>query len=50
MVNGYPFPNPDFIMVGKGIVVVMGEDDSVTTLDALHIAAIEDVHVRRPRK
>jgi hypothetical protein len=34
--------HPEFVIVGKGTVVVMGEDDSLTTLDALHISSIED--------
>lgn len=35
-------PHPDFIALGKGVAVVIGEDDSVTTVDALHIVAIEE--------
>ena len=38
-----PVLHPDFVIVGKGVVVVVGEDDSVATLDALHIASIEDL-------
>jgi hypothetical protein len=43
-------PHPEFIMVGKSVVAVMGKDDSVTTIDALHIAAIEDMPVRKGRR
>jgi hypothetical protein len=39
--------HPEFVIVGKGTVVVMGEDDSVTTLDALHISSIQDVPTPR---
>ncbi|MBM3837560.1 MAG: hypothetical protein FJ398_06290 [Verrucomicrobia bacterium] len=39
-------PYPEFIMVGKSVVAVLGNDDSVTTIDALHIVAVEDL----PRK
>ena len=41
-------PHPDFIMIGKNVIVVMGDDDSVTTIDALHIAAVEETP--RPRR
>jgi len=34
---------PEFILVGKGIVVVLREDDLVETLDALHITSVEDI-------
>jgi hypothetical protein len=46
----YVVPHPEFIMVGKSVVAVMGKDDSVTTIDALHIAAIEDMPVRKGRR
>lgn len=45
-----PVPHPDFIAIGKGVVVVLGQDDSVITLDALHIAAISDLAAKRGRK
>lgn len=45
-----PVPHPDFISIGKNVVVVIGEGDSVTTLDALHIAAINELRVSRRRK
>jgi hypothetical protein len=37
-------------MVGKNVVAVMGSDDSVVTIDALHIAAIEDLPSPKRRK
>jgi hypothetical protein len=43
----YVVPHPESIMVGKSVVAVMGKDDSVTTIDALHIAAIEDTPIRK---
>ncbi len=47
----YPIPHPEFIMVGKGVVAVLGKDDSVTTIDALHIVALEDLpRQRSPKK
>jgi hypothetical protein len=45
-----PVPHPDFIMVGKGVVVVMGRDDSITTVDSLHITAMKDWHSAHKRK
>ena len=35
--------HPEFIMVGRGVVVVLREDDLVETLDALHIVSVEDL-------
>ena len=37
----------DFVAVGKGVVVVVGEDDSVTTVDSLHIASVQDLGTSR---
>lgn len=42
--------HPDFVIVGKGVVVVMGEDDSLTTLDSRHIASMEDLPGPKRRK
>jgi hypothetical protein len=39
----YVVPHPEFIMIGRNVVVVMGKNDTVTTIDALHITAIEDL-------
>ena len=46
----YVVPHPEFILVGKSVVVVMGKDDSVATIDALHITAIEDLPAAKPKK
>ena len=46
----YAVPHPEFIMVGKNIVIIMGKDDSVNIIDPLHIAALEDLPVRKPGK
>lgn len=35
--------HPEFVLVGKGIVAVLREDDLVETLDALHILSVEDI-------
>ena len=34
---------PEFILVGKGIVAVLREDDLVESLDPLHIVSVEDI-------
>jgi hypothetical protein len=39
-------PHPEFIAVGKNVVVVVGQNDRTYTLDALHIVAIEEAHSR----
>ena len=46
----YLVPHPEFIMVGRNVVAVLGKDDSVTTIDALHIVAVEDLPVSNRRK
>lgn len=45
-----PVPHPDFLALGKGVVVVVGRDDSVTTVDALHVVAITDLPISRRTK
>jgi hypothetical protein len=39
----FKIPHPEYILVGKGIVVVLREDDLAETLDPLHIVSIEDL-------
>jgi hypothetical protein len=43
-------PHPDFIALGRNVVVVLGENDSVTSPDALHIVSIEEMPASRRRK
>jgi hypothetical protein len=43
-------PHPDFIAIGKNVVVVMGANDSVTSVDALHIVAVDELPASRRRK
>jgi hypothetical protein len=45
-----PVPHPEFIMIGRNVVVVLGNNDSVQTIDAVHIAAIEDLPAGRRRR
>jgi hypothetical protein len=40
-------PHREFIMVGKGTVVIMGKDDSVAIVDALHIVSIDDLPTKK---
>jgi hypothetical protein len=35
--------HPEFILVGRGIVAVLREDDLVETVDALHVLSVEDI-------
>jgi len=37
-----PVPHPDFIAVGRGIVVVVDENDVDQVIDGLHIVSVED--------
>jgi hypothetical protein len=36
--------HPKFILVGKGIVMVLREDDLVEAVDPLHIVSVEDIN------
>ena len=38
-------PHPDFISIGKSVVVVIGPNDAITSTDALHIVSVEDVRL-----
>ena len=38
----FKIPHPEFILVGKGVVVVLRKDGLVETLNALHITSVED--------
>jgi hypothetical protein len=39
----FEVPHPEFIMVGKNVIVVLGRNDVATTIDALHIVSIKDL-------
>ena len=39
--RAFPVPHPEFIAVGKNVVVVIGKNDRVNTLDPLHITSME---------
>ena len=38
----FTVPHPDFIAVGKNVVVVIGEDDVSRTIDPLRIVSLEE--------
>jgi hypothetical protein len=50
LTNGRRFevPHPEFIMVGRNVIAVMGRNDVVTTIDALHIVSINDLPPKGP--
>jgi hypothetical protein len=39
--------HPEFVAIGRGIVVVVGPDDTVNTVDVLHIVSIEESRAKR---
>ncbi len=44
-------PHPEFLIVGKNAIGVLGRNDVITTIDALHIVSIADLpHKSRRRK
>ena len=49
LTNGRKFavPHPEFLIVGRNVVAVLGKNDVVTTIDALHIATVEDLPAKR---
>jgi hypothetical protein len=45
----FPVPHPDFVAVGKNVVVVLDQKDRSTKIDALHIVSVEDLPARKPK-
>lgn len=45
----FEVPHPEFIAVGKSVVVVLGRDDLSTKIDAIHIDSLEDLPVRKKK-
>ena len=39
----FKIAHSEFILVGRGVVAVLRDDDLVETLDALHIVSVEDL-------
>ena len=44
----FAVPHPEFVAVGKRVVVVIGKDDRVNTLDPLHIVSLEERLAHKP--
>lgn len=40
--RSFSVPHPDFIAVGRGVIVVIDEADRSHKIDALHIASLAD--------
>lgn len=40
----FDVPRPDFIAVGRGVVVVIDEKDISHTIDGLHIVSLEEAY------
>ena len=38
----FSVPHPEFVAVGKRVVVVIGKNDEVNTVDPLHIVSLEE--------
>jgi hypothetical protein len=47
--NGRTFdvPHPEFLIIGRNVIGILGKNDVITTVDALHIASVEDFHPKR---
>lgn len=37
----FPVPHPEFVAVGRNVVVVIGKNDRVNMIDPLHIRSLE---------
>lgn len=42
----YKVPHPEFILVAKTLVVVVGPDGDPDTIDPLHIVSLKDLNTR----
>jgi hypothetical protein len=38
-----PVPHPEFVALGRNVVLAVGENDRAFTLDPVHIVALEDL-------
>jgi hypothetical protein len=41
--RSFDVPHPDFIAVGRGLVLLVDQDDRSHIVDALHIVSVNDV-------
>lgn len=46
----YEVPHPEFLAIGRGVVVVLGSNDSVNTIDAPHIVGLDDLPAKQKRR
>jgi hypothetical protein len=38
-----PVPHPEFVAIGRNVVLAVGENDRAFTLDPVHIVALEEL-------
>jgi hypothetical protein len=43
-------PHPEFLIVGRNVVGILGANDVITKIDALHIVSIADLPAKRKKK
>jgi hypothetical protein len=51
LTNGRRFevPHPEFLIVGRNVIGVLGRNDVITTIDALHIVSVNDLPRKRSK-
>ena len=40
-------PHPEFLIIGRNVIGVLGKNDVITTIDALHIVSVENLQRKR---
>ena len=38
-----PVPHPEFLAIGKGVILAVGQNDRAYILDPVHVVALEDL-------
>ena len=46
----FPIPHPDYIAVGKHLVIVIDNDDYSVKIDPLHIVSLDDIRAKNGGK
>ena len=46
----FEVPHPEFLIVGKNVIAVLGPNDVITTIDALRIVSIKDLPRGRSKR
>ena len=41
-----PVPHPEFVAIGKNVVLAVGQNDRAYTLDPIHIVTLQEVRSR----